>query len=149
MKAIEKTKRIEQIGTIVPEKNYSVAQASKFISCGERTLRAVLSERKIKPENGKILAVDGQTLIDIVAESKAIHDEIDKKKEAQKAEKKSYKKNPKQTEMNLSDAKADRRITINRDLLAQCTSIAIKSDDGDTTALINRYIAAQLKKVNS
>jgi len=25
----------------------------------------------------------------------------------------------------------------------------IKSDDGDTTALINRYIAAQLKKVNS
>jgi hypothetical protein len=148
MRAIEKTKRIEQIGTIVPEKNYSVAQASKFVSCGERTLRAVLNERNIKPADGKILTVDGQTLASIVAESKAIHDEIDRKKQAQKAQKAS-KQTPKQTEMKLSDAKADRRITIKRDLLAQCTSIALKSDDGDTTALINRYIAAQLKKVNS
>ncbi len=144
MRAIEKTKRIEQIGTIVPEKHYSVAQASKFVSCGERTLRAVLNERNIKPADGKILTVNGQTLVDIVAESKAIHDEIDRKKQAQKT-----KKTPKQTEMKLSDTKADRRITIKKDLLAQCIEIALKSDDGDTTALINRYIAAQLKKVNS
>jgi len=148
MKAIEKTKRIEQIGTIVPEKHYSVAQASKFVSCGERTLRAVLNERNIKPAEGKILTVNGQTLVDIVAESKAIHDEIDRKKQSQKAQKTS-KQTPKQTEIKLSDTKADRRITINKELLAQCISIAIKSDDGDTTALINRYIAAQLKKVNS
>jgi hypothetical protein len=145
MKAIEATKRIEQIGTIYTENNYSIAQAAKCVSCGERTLREVLAEKNIKAGQGKILMVKGQTLVDLVNESKAIHDEIDRKKEAQKAEKKP----PKQTEMKLSDTKTDRRVTINKDLLEQCTSIAIKSDDGDTTALINRYIAAQLKKVNS
>lgn len=143
MRAIEKTKRIEQIGTIVPEKNYSVAQASKCVSCGEYTLRAVLKERNIKPADGKILTVDGQTLAGIVAESKAIHDEINRKKQAQKTKQTSG-----QTEMKLSDTKADRRITIKKDLLAQCTEIALKSDDGDTSALINRLIAVQLKKVN-
>jgi len=145
MTAIEATKRIERIGTIYTEKDYSIALAAKCLSCGERTLRDVLAEKNIKAGQGKILMVKGQTLVDLVNESKAIHDEIDRKKEAQKAEKKP----PKQTEMKLSDTKTDRRVTINRDLLEQCTSIAIKSDDGDTTALINRYIATQLKKVNS
>ena len=145
MTAIEATKRIERIATIYTEKEYSIAQAAKCVSCGERTLRKVFVEKNIKAGHGKILMVKGSVLVDIINESKAIHDEIDRKKEAQKAEKKP----PKQTEMKLSDTKTDRRVNIEKNLLDQCIAIAAKSDDGNTTALINRYIAAQLKKVNS
>lgn len=145
MTMLSNAKRIERVGDIFKEKDYSIAEAAKTVSCGESTLREVFREKNITPGRGKILKVKGQALLDLIDESKAVHDEIDRKKETEKAEK----KQPKQTEMRLSDTKTDRRITIEKNLLDQCIAIAIKSDDGNTAALINRYVAAQLKKVNS
>lgn len=145
MTMLSNAKRIERVGTIIRDKDYSIAEAAKNVSCGESTLREAFREKNITPGQGKILRVKGQALLDLIEESNAVHDEIDRKKEAEKAEK----KQPKQTEMRLSDTKTDRRITIEKNLLDQCIAIAIKSDDGNTAALINRYVAAQLKKVNA
>ena len=145
MTMLSNAKRIEQFSPIFKGKDYSIAEAAKTVSCGESTLRQVFREKNMMQGQGKILRVKGQALLDIIEESKAVHDEIDRKKEVEKAEK----KQPKQTEMRLSDTKTDRRITIEKNLLDQCIAIAAKSDDGNTAALINRYIAAQLKKVNS
>lgn len=145
MTMLSNAKRIERVGTIIKDRDYSIAEAAKTVSCGESTIREAFREKNITPGQGKILKVKGQAVLDLIEESNAVHDEIDRKKETEKAER----KQPKQTEMRLSDTKTDRRITIEKNLLDQCIAIAVKSDDGNTAALINRYVAAQLKKVNA